>query len=453
MPEARRNMQGIELFNRLSVFLRKYGFDFFVILYFANTFVHLFNKPAIAGLEVDPERGTSPLYTASFGLMHIIGLIYALKHSRITVPMVRARPLIFMVVLVGLVSVLWSLDPAISARRSLALLGTASVGVMLMLRLNPRDILRLLTYTAIIYAFASVALVVLIPRYGLGDAAYASAWRGLSSQKNGLGWMMVFGSICIYFSHRLKLLSTPVAAVSFLTCFVCLVMARSATSYLAFTLAVMTVVFLSQLVASSPRLRPLILVTYVALAGLLLLLWPVVTEGILGVVGKDPTLTGRTAIWERIIGVIKERPLLGYGYRAYWSSDEARGTMTVSGFFAGHSHNGYLDMALDLGGLGIGLYLLALVSALVHLFRRACLGDVLARFYFTSLIICSFIGFSAPVVFRPNTLYMVVVLLGILHGTVAWRRVDQAAPSEPRSPTLPGAARATPVLGGAGGPA
>ena len=34
--------------------------------------------------------------------------------------------------------------------------------------------------------------------------------------------------------------------------------------------------------------------------------------------GKDATLTGRTGIWSAVIDSIAKRPLLGYGYQAFW---------------------------------------------------------------------------------------------------------------------------------------
>ncbi|MEL6163185.1 MAG: O-antigen ligase family protein, partial [Cyanobacteria bacterium J06628_3] len=39
---------------------------------------------------------------------------------------------------------------------------------------------------------------------------------------------------------------------------------------------------------------------------------------LLGGMGKDPTLTGRTPMWGMMIKFIMERPWLGYGRGAFW---------------------------------------------------------------------------------------------------------------------------------------
>ena len=44
-------------------------------------------------------------------------------------------------------------------------------------------------------------------------------------------------------------------------------------------------------------------------------------EEMFGLIGKDPTLTGRTDIWVLLIESIKERWTLGYGYGAYWQEE------------------------------------------------------------------------------------------------------------------------------------
>ena len=52
-----------------------------------------------------------------------------------------------------------------------------------------------------------------------------------------------------------------------------------------------------------------------------------------GVLGRDPTLTGRTEIWRFAIKSIASRPFLGYGYDVFWdfSSKRQRGSGARSG--------------------------------------------------------------------------------------------------------------------------
>ena len=80
--------------------------------------------------------------------------------------------------------------------------------------------------------------------------------------------------------------------------------------------------------------------------------------------GKDPTLTGRTLIWAAAMVSVLKRPLLGYGYSAFWRAfqGEAANVSLMNGWSSVYAHSGYVDILTTLGGVGL---LLFLVSAAV----------------------------------------------------------------------------------------
>jgi O-antigen ligase len=93
--------------------------------------------------------------------------------------------------------------------------------------------------------------------------------------------------------------------------------------------------------------------------------------------GKDLTFTGRTAVWVDVWAKIGERPWLGFGYNAFWlgAESEAADIWRVHGWQPNHAHNGYLDLWLELGLVGVTL-------VLVHLLlntRRAFLWAVTSK--------------------------------------------------------------------------
>ncbi len=83
-------------------------------------------------------------------------------------------------------------------------------------------------------------------------------------------------------------------------------------------------------------------------------------------VGRDPTLTDRTIIWKTVMSV-KTNPLIGTGYESFWLGSRL---MYVWQFVAGinEAHNGYLDVYLNLGAIGVVL----LVGFLLSSFRGIC---------------------------------------------------------------------------------
>jgi O-antigen ligase len=93
----------------------------------------------------------------------------------------------------------------------------------------------------------------------------------------------------------------------------------------------------------------------VVLLTLLLIVAPVAAislDSLLELMGKDPTLTGRTNIWAYVMPYIYQRPLLGWGYVAFFSTlnPAAWEVASALNWFAPEAHNGLLDILLS-GGL------------------------------------------------------------------------------------------------------
>jgi len=78
--------------------------------------------------------------------------------------------------------------------------------------------------------------------------------------------------------------------------------------------------------------------------------------------GKDATLTGRTPIWRETLHFVQKSPVLGYGFAAFWSQLSRPGRLVreaINWDNLPHSHNGYIDLALQIGGVGLFLYFAA----------------------------------------------------------------------------------------------
>jgi O-antigen ligase len=85
-------------------------------------------------------------------------------------------------------------------------------------------------------------------------------------------------------------------------------------------------------------------------------------------------LTGRTEMWGLALEVLSERPLLGYGYEVsgkVWNDPQFAHQSFVGQWGSSKTslHNGYLDVAIGSGILGVGLWLLILFSPLRGLIR------------------------------------------------------------------------------------
>lgn len=94
---------------------------------------------------------------------------------------------------------------------------------------------------------------------------------------------------------------------------------------------------------------------------------------LLGSLGKDVTLTGRTYLWTKGMEAFWENPLLGVGYLAYWVPGRSEAEtlwyefliFAKTGF---HFHNTYIETLVESGIIGTGLLVVIL---LLMLFRLA----------------------------------------------------------------------------------
>jgi O-antigen ligase len=87
--------------------------------------------------------------------------------------------------------------------------------------------------------------------------------------------------------------------------------------------------------------------------------------------GRDPTLTGRTEIWHLVLG-LADNPLFGTGFESFWLGKRLDKVWDIYYFHLNEAHNGYIEVYLNLGWLGIAALALVMVTAyrdIVNSFR------------------------------------------------------------------------------------
>jgi len=106
---------------------------------------------------------------------------------------------------------------------------------------------------------------------------------------------------------------------------------------------------------------------------------------------SDPTtLTGRTMIWQFAYDRIRGdwgRMLGGFGYGGFWTSETAEALSQRAHFALAEGHNAYLDIMLQLGVIGLALYLCCILGTLgiwISIARRSSS----AQAAFAAALIC-----------------------------------------------------------------
>jgi O-antigen ligase len=88
-------------------------------------------------------------------------------------------------------------------------------------------------------------------------------------------------------------------------------------------------------------------------------------SGMLQGLGRDSTLTGRTNIWHFALSAV-QNPLFGRGFESFWLGPRLSLIEREIGQGVNQAHNGYLEVYLNLGWVGIML----LVVILLYGYRR-----------------------------------------------------------------------------------
>ena len=99
----------------------------------------------------------------------------------------------------------------------------------------------------------------------------------------------------------------------------------------------------------------------------------VAPDALWAVLGRDASLTGRVPLWQESWALWGQRPLFGYGYAAFWNagSPDVQYVWKIIGWNAPNAHNGYMDVLLQVGLLGLALYAVLWAKLTVSALRCA----------------------------------------------------------------------------------
>ena len=270
-------------------------------------------------------------------------------------------------------SLLWSDYPGVSAKRSLKLLG--SLAIALLLVTGPRttesfqSVLRKCFY---LHIPLSILFIKFFTHFGVGgDSLENGMWLGVTTHKNSLGELTMLSAIFFIWSiinhqgGRLKNYAYLCMSLYLL------LGSRSQTSLLVFIIGTLLMLTLrltrSNLAAIKTRTTALAIL--IICCSLILPFRPEVFlqnlfGGLVSSAGRDFTLTGRTDLWYDLLNIASRHPIVGVGYGSFWIGDVSHSLWDTHYWLPTQAHNGYLDVYLELGLLGIAILVPVLLSGI-----------------------------------------------------------------------------------------
>ena len=106
-------------------------------------------------------------------------------------------------------------------------------------------------------------------------------------------------------------------------------------------------------------------------AGIAMFLVLMFRSTVFEILGKSPDMTHRSFIWRKVFALISERPLEGWGFTGVWnpSSKPFEHLIVIYQSNYYQAHNAYLDVWLQLGLVGLGLFLILIVRTFIKTWR------------------------------------------------------------------------------------
>ncbi|MDP8935970.1 MAG: O-antigen ligase family protein, partial [Cyanobacteriota bacterium] len=205
-------------------------------------------------------------------------------------------------------------------------------------------------------------------------------FAGITSHKNSLGGLMVVSTALWYLHYSQGAKTQKERWIALLFMFFSFYLVRASSSGGALVNSLMLIVVVSSLSFLSKLKFQWAFTSIVAFAvfGIIGSVYIVdnLESIVVGGLGKDLTLTGRTEFWPQLIAAANQRPLFGYGFDGFFQQDligaetPAYFIYTPGGFQPRTAHNGPIAILLFFGYPGLILILLSLVTNLVFAVRQ-----------------------------------------------------------------------------------
>ena len=264
------------------------------------------------------------------------------------------------IVVFGMLSVLWSLEPMVSARAAPQIGITVLAAIMFAQGLPARTFIAVLMYAQLSSIVASFFVT------------------GVFGAKNSLGLQLalaMLSSVWVLLDRYQPKYARAIALSAILGAPYMLLSAGSEGALLTGFIAVAgsVAIFLSRGLQPEARmvLFWLCLIAALIALGIAFLAIDNLFDMFLQSIGKDTSLTGRTVLWSRAAGIISDYPWGGVGLQAFWVAGNPEAIRFWEMFYiyghAGfHFHDLWLEIGVELGLIGV---LIAAVTTIIVVFN------------------------------------------------------------------------------------
>jgi exopolysaccharide production protein ExoQ len=315
---------------------------------------------------------SDPIDKASKLLVYPLCVILVVATFKRISNVVRENWVLISLPILAITSTLWSQFPSQSLMSGLYLAIDVGFAFYLSSRFSSREQMQLFLILGWVTTVSSIVAALLFPQYGIdhrGDGA-VGAWMGIFLSKNFCPIMEAFLLTAAFYMPSGDVLSRVARAAYVVLSVLLIIMSQSRTGWVIAACLLLYVTFTGML-RRFARKDSSIIAIIVSLVGVMVgVIVAQYYAAIMLLLGKDPTLTGRTSIWVLTITSIMKHPFLGYGYRAFWHGleGESANLSLADRWIIPAAHNGVLDLWLGLGAVGVSLVIVTFGQAIRNAF-------------------------------------------------------------------------------------
>lgn len=296
-------------------------------------------------VELNPNNSLRTLTWLPVYLFFVVFIILYIKQIII---FFKGNSAFFILLLMTVLSLVWSVLPSLSIYSSLQMVLLTFFAIVVGFKFSPYYLLQQLYYLFTFIIALSLLYVLILPEYGLSTYAGETSIRGVFTEKNRLGQMLVYYYCLSFIFLKKRLIDIGIFTASFY-----LLAGNGSATALVLALLLPLIYFSSKFFYGKKDkiVINFIFITAIIFISILLILFSY--QYILEWLGKDPTLTGRTDIWLLGLEMISNKLLLGYGYNAFWQYSGGGEYVQHKLFWGPMSmHNGWLEILVQIGTIG-----------------------------------------------------------------------------------------------------
>ena len=320
--------------------------------------------------------------------------------------------------LFGAISILWSEYPFISFRRLIKAMGNVVMALVILTEERPYIsfgvIVRRLAYLLLPL---SVLFIKYYPEIGRAYHHGMPMFIGVSTGKNGLGqtclltgfflcWSVLLNyrdEIKIGGSHRILIDFLLIAVIAWL-----LYMSNSATSIACLFIGII-IMLISRLPALSQKPKRIIHLGIACVAVLAIMEWLFdIQTTVLSALGRDATLTTRVPMWDYLLAMVHD-PIFGFGYESFWLGERQAMVRERWAIYLS-AHNGYLEVYLNLGLVGLSIIVGIIMSGLYKVSKILTIDYKIGILRIIILAIVVLYNWTEAIFYGVNNLWLLLYL-------------------------------------------